>query len=70
MINQDDIDNWFTYHSPTADQLPKYARIRNAAKDFADLLNELLPDSADKTATLRKLREVVMAANQTIACNS
>lgn len=69
MIPQYDIDNWFTYHPPTSGQVSDYAEIRNKAKEFAELLNQLLPDCADKTATFRKLREVVMMANQTIACN-
>lgn len=62
------IDNWFTYHAPTSDQQVAYEKLRSSAKDFAYAINDLVPDSADKTAALRKLREAVMTANQAIAC--
>ena len=64
-----DIENWFTYHSPTESQAVRYHKIRDAAKYLATTIDECCPDCADKTATLRKLRETVMSANQAIACN-
>lgn len=70
MISPADIENWFSYHKPTPEQIPAYEEIRNKAKEFADYLNEKLPDGADKTYTLRLLRQVVMNANQTIACST
>lgn len=69
MITQVDIDNWFVYHSPKEDQPQRYQVIRDKAKEFAELLMSTLPECADKTATFRKLRETVMSANLTIACN-
>lgn len=62
------IQNWFIYHAPTSDQLVAYEKLRNAAKDFANAINEIVPDSADKTAAIRKVREAVMTANAAIAC--
>jgi hypothetical protein len=62
------IENWFTYHSPSADQIPKYGAIRDAARAFALVLAENTPPSADQTAALRLLRESVMTANAAIAC--
>ena len=67
-MQQDVIDNWFTYHAPTSDQLVSYEKLRSSARDFSKAINELVPDSADKTAALRKLRECVMTANAAIAC--
>lgn len=61
------IDNWFTYHAPSADQVPKYEAIRAHGREFAHVINNLVPDSADKTHALRTLREVVMWANAAIA---
>lgn len=69
MIAQSDIDNWFTYHSPKGDQPERYVMIRDKARELADLINRTVPDSADKTAAIRKLRECVMTANAAIACN-
>lgn len=67
-MQQDVIDNWFTYHAPTSDQLVSYDKLRSSARDFAKAINDLVPDSADKTAAIRKLRECVMTANAAIAC--
>lgn len=67
MIDEAVINNWFTYHSPSADQVPKYEAIRAHAREFAHVINNLVPDSADKTTALRTLREAVMWANAAIA---
>lgn len=67
-ITLDDVENWFTYHKPTDDQLPKYQKIRDAAKVFAKAIVENTPPSADQTVAVRKVREAVMVANQSIAC--
>jgi uncharacterized protein YeaO (DUF488 family) len=68
-IDDATIDNWFTYHPPSEEQQKKYLLVRETARDFAKILNALVPDSADKTAALRHLRETVLMANQAIACN-
>lgn len=68
MITKDNIENWFTYHSPTPEQLPKYQAIREAAKNFAQVIVDNTPSSADQTAAVRKIREAAMTANQSIAC--
>ena len=62
------IDEWFMYHPPTEEQVGKYTRIRNKAKELAELIVEETPPSADQTAAIRKLRECVMTANAAIAC--
>jgi len=67
-MRQTDLDNWFTYHAPTAEQVTTYANLRNKAKEFAELFDTSVPDCADKTAALRELRNTVMAMNLAIAC--
>lgn len=62
------IENWFTYHAPNPEQLTAYGRLRQAAAAFANVINESVPDSADKSAAIRKVREAVMTANASIAC--
>jgi hypothetical protein len=69
MISQADINNWFSYHAPVPDQLVAYNDIRQAAKIYAETVNKHVPDSADKTVAIRKIRESVMAANLAVACN-
>lgn len=68
-IPQKDVNNWFSYHAPNAEQLVAYNDIRQAAKIYAETVNKHVPDSADKTAAMRKIRESVMAANLAVACN-
>lgn len=68
MIDERFIANWFNYHAPSKDQQVNYETIRAHAREFAHILNNLVPDGADKTTALRKLREVVMTANAAIAC--
>lgn len=69
MVSKSDLDNWFSYHQPINDQQERYVKLRDKAKEFAQLILDCTPACADQTAALRKLRETVMAVNQTIACN-
>ena len=61
------IDHVFSYHPPTPEQIPKYEALRQAAKDFASVIDRQVPECADKSAALRKVREAVMTANAAIA---
>lgn len=64
------IENYFTYHAPTPDQIERYQALRDAAKELAYLIVALVPDGPDKSAAIRKLRETVMTANAGIACEA
>lgn len=68
MITREDLENWFTYHAPTPEQAEDYVRIRSAALNLAIAIIEATPPSADQTAAIRKLRECVMTAFASIAC--
>lgn len=68
-ITQEEIDNWFTYHPPSGKQAVNYEALRSSARQFANVINRLVPDCADKTHSLRVLRDSVMWANAAIACN-
>lgn len=57
----------FSYHAPTQDQVTKYNELRESAKAFAQASADNCPQSADRTAALRKVREAVMTANAAIA---
>lgn len=61
------VGEWFVYHPPRPDQLPRYLRLRDAAGLFALQIVEDCPGSADRTTALRKVREAVMTANASIA---
>ena len=62
-----DLDWVFSYHQPTADQIPKYEEIRQAAKSFAETVIKLTPVCADQSASIRLIREATMTANAAIA---
>lgn len=69
MTTKDKIPHWFTYHPPTKDKQQKYEAIRASAAQLAMAICDNTPQCADQSAALRKLREAVMTANQSIACD-
>lgn len=68
MITPEQLSNWFTYHSPSPDQIPKYQAIRDAAHNLAKVIVENSPASADQMNAVRLVREASMCANAAIAC--
>ncbi len=56
----------FKYLKPTDDQLKQMEVVRCEFCAFACKLEALLPDGADKTYILRKVREIGMWANVSI----
>jgi len=56
----------FEYLKPTDEQIEIMAKVRRAAKDYADVLDELLPDGPDKTFIVRAHRSNAMWANVAI----
>jgi hypothetical protein len=67
MFTDAQIEDLFTYHSPTALQIPRYEKLRAAAKEFAKVLIANTPSSPDQTAAMRLLRQAVHTANASIA---
>lgn len=63
------IENAFTYHAPKPGQPERYQAIRDKAKELANLIDELVPDSREKSLAQTKLEESVMWANAGIARN-
>jgi len=68
-ITQDHLSSWFTYHAVKPEQIEKYQKIRSAALRLAETIISNTPSSADQTTAIRKIREAVMTANASIACN-
>jgi hypothetical protein len=69
MINQQELDNIFTYHAPKGDQTERYQKIREAGKNLAQVILDSTPECADQSAAIRKVREAIMTANAAIAIN-
>jgi hypothetical protein len=59
----------FSYHPPTGETLPKFQAINQAAKNFAEIVLQNCPSSADRSDAIRKIREARMTANAAIALN-
>lgn len=64
------IDNNFTYHAPTDDNVATFELIRHEGKRFAHLIDDECPTSREKSLALTKLEEAVMWANASIARNT
>lgn len=62
-----EIDNIFRYHAPKNDQPVRYEKVRAAAKQFAECIEECCPVCNDQDVAIRKVREAVMTANSAIA---
>ncbi|ARF67229.1 hypothetical protein B7C51_04470 [Paenibacillus larvae subsp. pulvifaciens] len=63
------IENNFKYHAPKEGQPEKYTAIRERAKELAYMLDELCPNSREKSLAITNLEQVVMWANASIARN-
>jgi hypothetical protein len=70
MINRQQVLNMFTYHPPYGEsQIQRYADIREHGLYFAEFINETVPDSHEKNMAIDSIRNAVMWANASIACN-
>jgi len=67
-VNQQ-IENNFKYHAPKDGQPEKYQAIREKAKELAYLIDELCPNSREKSLAMTNLEQSVMWANASIARN-
>lgn len=67
--NFGELKNRFTYHPPTPEMVPVFQMIREAALNFAVLMDEKAPFSRELSLAQTKLEEVVMWVNAAIARN-
>ena len=56
-------ESTFEYLKPTDEQVAQMAVVRQDFAEFTKRLDAALPEGADKTYLLRKIREVAMWAN-------
>lgn len=61
--------NRFTYHPPRGTQPARYEKLRAKALEFAKLIVETCPSSAERSTALTHLDSAVMFANAAIARN-
>ena len=70
-MEQEELETRFTYHPPKSDlQKQQYEDIRGAALGIAEWLNNVLPESREKSLAIRRLEEVVFWANAALARRS
>ncbi len=63
----EELETRFIYHAPKEGQPQKYGRLRSYAKYLARLIDEICPESREKSLAITKLEEAVMWANAAIA---
>lgn len=66
---QERIDNNFKYHPPSSSQQSRYVHIRGQAKDLAETIATMCPDSPERSRAMQAIEETVMWANAAIARN-
>lgn len=66
-MNNEQIENIFTYHPPFGTQQSRYVQIRDKAKELAHLINDACPESREKSLALTNLQQSVQMANASIA---
>lgn len=69
MADPAELENRFTYHPPSGAQPAQYTAIRSMALVFAQKINQIVPESREKSLALTNLEQTVMWANAAIARN-
>lgn len=57
------------YQASTPEEIAVMKQLNQPLKEWFDLVDDVLPESADKTVTLRKIQELRMQLNATIVLN-
>ena len=68
-MNRKELDRRFTYHPPVGNQQGRYVEIRDTAKNFAEVIMNLCPESRESALAFTALEEAVFWANASIARN-
>jgi hypothetical protein len=63
------IDNNFKYHAPKEGQPEKYEALRSLGKGLAEAIDQLCPNSREKSLAMTNLEQATMWANASIARN-
>jgi hypothetical protein len=66
-LTLENVEEIFTYQPADAEQLEAFDDVRAALIEAARVILQRVPDCADRSVALRKLREARMDANSAIA---
>lgn len=69
-IDQSKIDRWFSAATLRTDDLPQANRIRQAGKAMAETIIDATHPCADQSDAIRKVREAVATAIESLRCGS
>lgn len=69
IMTPEQLNNIYTYHPPTGHQTQRYEKLRAKAKELAALMDDLAPDSREKSLAMTNLEQSVMWVNAAIARN-
>lgn len=69
-MDQAEIETRFTYHEPKDGQAGDYHDLRERGKDLAFLIDNLCPESREKSLAITNLEQAVFWANAAIARRS
>lgn len=64
-----EMESRFTYHAPKPGLPEVYTQVREFAKSFAKLVDNMCPDCREKSLAFTKIEEAVMWCNAGIARN-
>lgn len=62
-MEDSELENIFTYHAPKGNQATDYENIRARARQFAMCVNDLCPESREKSLAITAIQQAVMWAN-------
>lgn len=66
---REQIKNNFKHHEPTDEKIAKYEAVRGLAESLAHFIDDVCPDSREKSLSITNLEQAVMWANAGIARN-
>lgn len=73
-LGKDQIEHRFGFHKATVEgdnaTLPRHRELRSEFKDFANYLDELLPDSREKSLVFTALQEASMWSHCAVAMDA
>lgn len=65
-ITSSDLENWFRYKPPTAEELPRCERLLRAGKELANQIVQCTPPGPEQMGAIREVREIVAVSIQNI----
>lgn len=69
-ITQKDLDKRFDYHPPSTNLVARrHEIVREAAKEFAAVIVDSVPEGREQSSAITKIEEAMMHANAGIARN-